>query len=166
VEFPTHRPYRQVIEYAGWLCRLALKRSAERAAVMAIEDLAGVSGPLFFLQLAATTIRWCTRASERCPRRSSTCSLRSPAMPDAARLVVKLDPLDSGIVDWPVMTGHIGAELRIADRLIVVDEGDLDKILARCRAVGDGQQHRRESGVGSRLAGNRNWQGDLRYPPD
>jgi capsular polysaccharide export protein len=54
--------------------------------------------------------------------------------PDAARLVVKLPPLDSGIIDWRAVTGHIGADLGIADRLVVVDGGDLDKIVAR-RAV-------------------------------
>ena len=47
-------------------------------------------------------------------------------MPDAVRLVVKLHPLDSGIIDWRGMTWHIGAELRIADRLTVIDGGDVD----------------------------------------
>jgi capsular polysaccharide export protein len=40
-------------------------------------------------------------------------------------------------IDWRAVTGHIGAgqRLAVADRLIVVDGGDLDKILARCRTV-------------------------------
>ena len=52
-----------------------------------------------------------------------------------ARLAVKLHPLDNGVIDWRAITGHIAAELGLADRLVVIDGGNLDKLLARCRAV-------------------------------
>jgi capsular polysaccharide export protein len=55
--------------------------------------------------------------------------------PGAARLIVKLHPLDSGLVDWTALTGHLAVELGIADRLIVLDGGDLGKVLARKPAV-------------------------------
>jgi capsular polysaccharide export protein len=55
--------------------------------------------------------------------------------PVAARLVVKLHPLDSGLVDWAAMTGHVAVELGIADRLTIIDGGDLNKLLARKPAL-------------------------------
>ena len=136
--YATHRPYHRLVEYAGWLRRLALKRRAERAAAAVIEDLASISGPLFFFPLQLDCdyqmrVHSPFRAMHLAIEHVLTSFARHS--PDAARLVVKLHPLDSGIIDWRALTGHIAAELRIVDRLIVVDGGDLDKILARCRAV-------------------------------
>jgi capsular polysaccharide export protein len=136
--YATHRPYHPVVEYAGWLRRLALKRSAERAAAAAIEDLARISGPLFFFPLQLDCdyqVRVHSVHRAMPPAIEHVLTSFACHAPDAARLVVKLHPLDSGIIDWRAMTGHIGAELRITDRLIVVDGGNLDEILARCRAV-------------------------------
>jgi capsular polysaccharide export protein len=55
--------------------------------------------------------------------------------PATARLVVKLHPLDSGLVDWAAMTSHLAVELGIAERLTIIDGGDLSKLLARRPAV-------------------------------
>jgi capsular polysaccharide export protein len=55
--------------------------------------------------------------------------------PATARLVVKLHPLDSGLVDWTAITGYLAVELGIADRLVILDGGDLGKLLARRPAV-------------------------------
>src|SRR5258708_29115390 len=51
--------------------------------------------------------------------------------PSAARLIVTLHPLDSGLVDWAAITGYIAVELGIADRLVILDGGDLGMLLAR-----------------------------------
>jgi capsular polysaccharide export protein len=136
--YATHRPYHPVIEYAGWIRRLALKRGSERKAAAAIEDLADFHGPLFFFPLQLDCdyqmrVHSPFRAMHLAIEHVLTSFARHA--PDAARLVVKLHPLDSGIIDWHAVTGHIGAEQRFADRLIVVDGGDLDKILTLCWAV-------------------------------
>jgi capsular polysaccharide export protein len=55
--------------------------------------------------------------------------------PPAARLIVKLHPLDSGLVDWAAITGYLAVELGIADRLVILDGGDLGALLARKPAV-------------------------------
>ena len=55
--------------------------------------------------------------------------------PRAARLVVKLHPLDSGLYDWTAMTGHLAVALGIADRLTILDGGDLAKVLSRSSGV-------------------------------
>ena len=51
--YATHRPYHQLIEYAGWLRRLALKRRAEQRAAAAIEGLSERPAPLVPVSVAA-----------------------------------------------------------------------------------------------------------------
>ena len=55
--------------------------------------------------------------------------------PPDARLVVKLHPMDSGLVDWSGMVGHVAAEHMVAERVTVLDGGELPKLLERCHAV-------------------------------
>jgi capsular polysaccharide export protein len=115
-----------------------LKRGFERKAKAAIENLAEKPGPLFFFPFQLdcdyqTRVHSPFRAMHLAMEHVLVSFARHA--PNPARMFVKLHPLDSGIIDWRAVTGHIGAELGIADRLIVVDGGDIDKILARCRAV-------------------------------
>jgi capsular polysaccharide export protein len=136
--YATHRPYHQLIEYAGWLRRLALKRQAERHAAAAIEALGERSGPLFFFPLQLDCdyqVR--VHSPFRAMHLAIEHVLRSFAVhaPRTARLIVKLHPLDSGLVDWTAMTGHLAAELGIAARVAILDGGDLTKVLAHKPAV-------------------------------
>jgi capsular polysaccharide export protein len=55
--------------------------------------------------------------------------------PPTARLVVKLHPLDSGLIDWAAITGHHAVEFGIADRITILDGGDLGKLMERRPAV-------------------------------
>jgi capsular polysaccharide export protein len=136
--YATHRPYHQLIEYAGWLRRLALKRQAERRAAAAIEGLPGGPGPLFFFPLQLDCDY---QVRVHSPFRAMHLAIEhvlssfAAHAPGAARLIVKLHPLDSGLVDWTALTGHLAVELGIANRLTVLDGGDLGKVLARQPAV-------------------------------
>lgn len=136
--YATHRPYHQLIEYAGWLRRLALKRRAERHAAAAIEGLAGGPDPLFLFPLQLDCDY---QVRVHSPFRAMHLAIEhvlasfARHAPAAARLIVKLHPLDSGLVDWAAITGHLAVELEIVDRLIILDGGDLGKLLARNPAV-------------------------------
>ena len=136
--YATHRPYHQVIEYAGWLRRLAVKRRAERRAASAIEALADHPQPLFLFPLQLdcdyqVRVHSPLRAMHLWIEHVLASFARHA--PTGARLIVKLHPLDSGLIDWAAMTGHLGVELGIADRLVILDGGDLAKLLARKPAV-------------------------------
>jgi len=132
--YATHRPYHELIEYAGWLRRLALKRRAERRAAAAIEALADASGPLFLFPLQLDCDY---QVRVHSPFRAMHLAIEHVLIsfaqhaPPAARLIVKLHPLDSGLMDWAAITGYLGVELGIADRLVILDGGDLGKLFAR-----------------------------------
>jgi capsular polysaccharide export protein len=136
--YTTHRPYHQMIEYAGWLRRLALQRRAERRAAAAIQNLPDGPDPLFLFPLQLDCDY---QVRVHSPFRAMHLAIEhvlgsfARHAPVAARLMVKLHPLDSGLVDWAAMTGHIAVELGIADRLTIIDGGDLGKLLARKPAV-------------------------------
>jgi len=136
--YATHRPYHQLVEYAGWLRRLALMRRAERRAAAAIEGLGVDPDRLFFFPLQLDCdYQMRVHSPFRAMHLAIEHVLGSFARhaPEEARLIVKLHPLDSGLLDWTAITGHIAAELGIAERLIIIDGGDLGKVLARSRAV-------------------------------
>jgi capsular polysaccharide export protein len=136
--YATHRPYHQLIEYAGWVRRLALKRRAERRAAALIDNLPDSSHPLFLFPLQLDCDY---QVRVHSPFRAMHLAIEhilgsfARHAPAAARLIVKLHPLDSGLVDWAAMTGHLAVELGIADRLTIIDGGDLGKLLARKPAV-------------------------------
>jgi capsular polysaccharide export protein len=136
--YATHRPYHQLVEYAGWLRRLALKRRAERRAAAAIEGLAGCHAPLFLFPLQLdcdyqVRVHSTFRAMHLAIEHVLTSFARHA--PGAARLSIKLHPLDSGLVDWAAIIGHLAVELEIADRVVILDGGDLSKVLAHNPAV-------------------------------
>ena len=136
--YRTHRPYHALIEYAGWIRRLTLRRRADRRAAAAIAELGDDSGPLFLFPLQLDDdyqIR--VHSPFRAMHLAIEHVLGSFARhaPAAARLVVKLHPLDCGLVDWAGMTGHLAVELGIADRLTIIDGGDLGRVLERSRGV-------------------------------
>src|SRR5229473_237093 len=97
--YATHRPYHQLIEYAGWLRRLALKSQAERRAAAAIEGLPDGPGPLFFFPLQLDCDY---QVRVHSPFRAMHLAIEhvlssfAAHAPGAARLIVKLHPLDSG----------------------------------------------------------------------
>jgi capsular polysaccharide export protein len=136
--YATHRPYYQLIEYAGWLRRLVLMRRAERRAANAIQTVCGNSGPLFLFPLQLdcdyqVRVHSPFRAMHLAIEHVLTSFARHA--PSAARLIVKLHPLDSGLVDWTAITGYVAVELGIADRVVILDGGDLATLLARKPAV-------------------------------
>ena len=134
--YATHRPYHQMIEYAGWLRRLALMRRAKRRAEAAIETL--TDDPIFFFPLQLDCdYQMRVHSPFRAMHLAIEHVLSSFARhaPSTAQLVVKLHPLDSGLVDWAGMVGHNAVEYMIAERVTVLDGGQLAKVLDRSRAV-------------------------------
>ncbi|MBV9859112.1 MAG: capsular biosynthesis protein [Alphaproteobacteria bacterium] len=136
--YSTHRPYHQLIEYAGWLRRLALQRKAERRAAAAIAELLDSKAAFFFFPLQLDDdyqVRAHSSFRAMLPAMERVVTSFARHAPADTRLVVKTHPLDSGLVDWGRLAGHIAADVGVADRLVVIDGGDLEIVVARSRAV-------------------------------
>jgi capsular polysaccharide export protein len=136
--YSIHRPYYQLIEYLGWLGRLVRMGHNERRAQFAIEKACSTPGPLFLFPLQLETDY---QVRVHSPFRAVHLAIEyvltsfACSAPSSARLIVKLHPLDNGLVDWSALTGYLAVELGIADRVTVIDGGDLGRLLARHPAV-------------------------------
>lgn len=134
--YKTHRPYHQIIEYAGWLRRLALMRRSARRAAQAIDGLTGDPIYLFPLQLDCDY-----QMRVHSPFRATHLAIDhvigsfARHAPVTSRLVVKLHPMDSGLVNWTAIAGHVAAEHAVAPRVTVLDGGELPKVLAMSHAL-------------------------------
>jgi capsular polysaccharide export protein len=131
--YATHRPYFQLVEYAGWLRRLALRRRAEGRAAAAIAGLADCRDPIFLFPLQLDCdYQLRVHSPFQSVRVAIDTVLTSFAghAPPASRLVFKLHPLDSGIYDWAAMTRHAAVALGVSDRLTILDGGPIDAALA------------------------------------
>jgi hypothetical protein len=133
-----HRPYYQLID----ICRLAaaLGFNAPGRATRGGGDRRPFQQPWPSIFLSATTrLRLPGAGAFAFPGDASGDRACSDSFarhtPARARLVVKLHPLDSGLVDWAAITGYLAVELEIADRIVILDGGDLSKLLARRPAV-------------------------------
>ncbi len=134
--YRTHRPYYQAVEYAGWARRLLLRRRSERRAAAEIAALRGDPRYFFPLQLDCDS-QMRVHSPFRATHLAIDHVLSSFAAhaPSTARLIVKLHPMDSGLVDWAGMVGHLASEYLVAERVTVLDGGDLPKVLAGADAV-------------------------------
>jgi capsular polysaccharide export protein len=55
--------------------------------------------------------------------------------PDDVVLVVKEHPIDNGVIDWPRVTRTAACEASISDRVICVEDYDLQALLDRARGL-------------------------------
>jgi capsular polysaccharide export protein len=136
--YRTHRLRHPLVEYAGWLRRLALMRRAGRRADAAIAELTDCGDPVFLFPLQLdgdSQIRlhapaWATR-----PAIERVVASFAEHAPRHARLLIKLHPLDDGLVDWARMTREVAAARGVTNRLTIIDGGDIGQILRRITAV-------------------------------
>ena len=135
--YRTHRTRHPLVEYAGWIGRLAGRRRAERDAAAAIAALSGSAGPIFVFPLQLDgdyQIRNSPLGGIR-PAIEQVVKSFARLAPTATRLLVKLHPLDDGLADWACVVRQIAALHGVAERVIVIDGGNIETVLRYARAV-------------------------------
>ena len=135
--YRTHRTRHPLVEYAGWLGRLAGKRRAEKHAAETIAALAHSSDPLFLFPLQLDgdyQIRNSALGGIR-PAIEQIVESFARSAPPGARLLVKLHPLDDGLIDWTRIVRQTAALHGVAERVVIIDGGAIDTLLAHAQAV-------------------------------
>jgi capsular polysaccharide export protein len=135
--YRTHRAHHPLIEYAGWIGRLAGRHRAERHAAATIAALPGRGGPVFLLPLQLDgdyQIRNSPLGGVLPAIEQVVASFVRHAAPDA-RLLAKLHPLDDGLVDWARVVRRVAAEAGVSERVLVIDGGAIEAALRQARAV-------------------------------
>lgn len=136
--YRTHRTRHPLIEYAGWIGRLARGRRAERHAAETIAALSRIPEPVFVFPLQLDgdyQIRFNSPLGGMRPAIAQVIASFAQHAPRDARVLVKLHPLDDGLVNWAWVVRRTAAQYEIAQRVIVIDGGAIDAVLRRAWAV-------------------------------
>jgi capsular polysaccharide export protein len=134
--YQADRYYNPFEDYLSWLPRLLqIGRARAAAAEVATWD-PSIRYWLMAMQLQAD---YQIRANSPYRHISEVLSevLTSFARnaPPDARMVLKLHPHDNGRERWDRLVGHLTASLGLAERVLLIDGGDLGQLLERCQGV-------------------------------
>jgi capsular polysaccharide export protein len=131
--YRRHGLYHPLLEYAGWLRRLPARGQRERQATAVIDRLVSQKASFFVYPLQLQT-DFQLRVHSPFHRQQDAIrmvlrSFASHAAPQA-QLVIKLHPLDNGLVDWKRYLDGLCVPLSLASRVSFVDGGDLERLVA------------------------------------
>ena len=136
--YRRHRAHHPLSEMTGWLKRLGKRPYERRFAGRVAHYLAEAGRPYYLLPLQLETDYQIRRHS---PFRSMA-NVMEVTMESFARkapknsvLVVKLHPLDNGLVNFRRQAIRISQRLGLTDRVYVIDGGHLPTLLSRCQGV-------------------------------
>lgn len=130
--YRRHGLYHPLMEYAGWIRKLLSGGKRTREAEEVIERMIG-DGRSFFVYPLQLQTDYQLRSHSPFHRQEDAIRLilRSFAAnaPAEAHLVVKLHPLDAGLVDWKTYIANFSASSGLSGRVHVIDGGSLDKLV-------------------------------------
>lgn len=131
--YRRHGLYHPLTEYAGWLRRLPASGRRARTAEVTIDGLIAGAKRFFVYPLQLQT-DFQLRAHSPFHRQQDAIrqimrSFAVHAAPDK-HLVVKVHPLDNGLVDWKLYIDSIGEPLALSSRIHFIDGGNLEKLIA------------------------------------
>ena len=129
--YRTHRPGSALLEAIGWGWKYLSRGLRLQRAEAVLRGLAGKPYFLFPLQLSGD---YQIRSHSPFPdmRAAASYVLESFARhaPEGAHLLIKLHPMDSSLFDWRRYIERRAGPLGIADRVHVIDGGDLNQLAA------------------------------------
>lgn len=133
-----HRPDHPLSEFRGWLKRLAVKRWAERHAEAEIKRLRAHPQGFFLVPLqldSDSQIRKHSRFASVGAFQEEVFASFSRAAAVGVKLLVKVHPLDNGLIDRKRQTRELAEKYGIADRVSCIDGGPLNAILKAALGV-------------------------------
>ncbi|GLK74855.1 capsular polysaccharide biosynthesis protein [Methylopila jiangsuensis] len=136
--YRRYRPHHPYVEYAGWLGRIVRGKAEARRASATQADLTRDGAPYFVLPLQLDSdyqIRIHSPFSAMTEVVNLVARSFAAHAPAEARLVVKLHPLDNGLVNRRRVTAQTAKRTGLGDRLLFIDGGDMPKLLEGARGV-------------------------------
>ncbi len=135
--YRTHRPHHPLIEYGGWLLKMARGPRARRRSAKQVAKLAADAD--FFLLPLQLNCDWQIRQHSNFGSMTPVIemvlrSFREHA-PAHSLLVIKEHPLDERLINWRRLVARLAAENGLADRVIYLEVGDLNDLIERTRGV-------------------------------
>ncbi|MBP1858263.1 capsular biosynthesis protein [Rhizobium herbae] len=132
--YRRHALFHPLTEYAGWVVRLAGSKRRSAAATALVENLLAGNAPFFVFPLQLQTdfqLRAHSPYNDQREAISQILTSFAGNAPRAAQLVVKIHPLDNGLINWRAYVEDLAARLDISQRVRLLDGGDLNALLRK-----------------------------------
>ncbi|MET0269479.1 MAG: capsular biosynthesis protein [Sphingomonas sp.] len=134
--YRTHRPQFWGAELQGWARRLAARRKARTRAAATLAALGDTPYFAFPLQLNSDhQIRTHSPFGSMKVAADYVIDSFARSAPADVTLLVKEHPLDNGLINWRRLIGKAAAARGIADRVVLLEDGDIAQIVAGARGV-------------------------------
>jgi capsular polysaccharide export protein len=136
--YHRHALFHPLAEYAGWVKRLAGSKKRTSAATVIIKHLLASDTPFFIFPLQLHTDFQLRSHSPYNDQREAITEVITSFAAHArhtALLVVKIHPLDNGLIDWQADVEALATRLGIRGRVQFLDGGDLNALLGKAAGV-------------------------------
>lgn len=136
--YRRHALFHPLAEYAGWSLRLLRRKRAEQAARAICARLFSSGDPFYVYPLQLQTDYQLRAHSPYAGQQEAISQVLSSFAAHAGpahQLLVKLHPLDNGLIDW---RSYVAAEARrrgIGERVHFIDGGSLDDLVERAEGM-------------------------------
>jgi capsular polysaccharide export protein len=129
--YQTYRPRHRLVEYAGWSRKMARRPWARRRAAAEIQRITPQTRYFLLpLQLNCDSqIQLHSSFGSMTPVITMIIESFARDAPPDTMLVVKEHPLDDGLVDWRALVTGLAATNGVADRVVYLELGDLDRLM-------------------------------------
>ncbi|MBB5533798.1 capsule biosynthesis protein [Rhizobium giardinii] len=136
--YRRHALFHPLAEYAGWVMRLAGSGRREREASQLVDRCLESEAPFFIYPLQLQTDFQLRAHSPYNDQREAIgqilISFARHAAPDT-QLLVKIHPLDNGLINWRKHVADLAARLDVGERVHVLDGGNLNALLERAQGT-------------------------------
>ena len=136
--FRSHRPHHIAVEYAGWIKKFSRRAHTRREAARLNEAYVAIEADYFLLPLQLDSdyqirVHSPFLGVEAFMDRTIASFAAHSVAP--TRLLIKLHPLDSGLINWRKYARHSAKRHGVNDRLDIIDGGDLPSLISGSRGV-------------------------------
>jgi capsular polysaccharide export protein len=136
--YQRHRTHHPFWEYAGWIRRLSRFRAAKRHTEAQVRRLLSDAGGFYLVPLQLDDdfqIRKHSRFGGNEKFLRETIESFARCAPPQSHLLIKIHPLDNGLIDRQRQVGKIAAACGVQPRVTCIDGGLLPTLLEAARGV-------------------------------
>lgn len=136
--YVRHTLYHPLIEYMGWIGRLAGEKKRQRHAEETIQAVIG-GGAAYFVYPLQLQTDYQLRVHSPFQGQEEAIDLVlasfARSAPCNVRLVVKLHPMDAGLINWTHYIRQQCDHAGLSSRIDIIDGGNLERLFGSCEGV-------------------------------
>ncbi len=136
--YRRHALFHPLAEYAGWIVQLATEKRRQRQAAAAMEALKASGAPWFVYPLQLQTDFQLRAHSPYHGQQQAIAHVIASFAANAdtaARLAIKVHPLDNGLISWKRCIEKQAQALGLGERVVYFGGGDLGALLEGCAGL-------------------------------